>query len=46
MFRTFATRTAENVVDTPLPHEKVPLLTPQLPLEEVRVKLEVLPDIV
>jgi hypothetical protein len=29
---------------TPLPHEKVVPLTPQLPLEEVMVKLEVVPE--
>ncbi len=40
-------RTAEKVVkETPLPHEKVVPLTPQLPLEEVMVKLDVVPEIV
>jgi len=37
--------TAENVVEeTPLPHVKTPPLTPQLPLEDDIVKLEVVPD--
>ena len=40
-------RTAEKVVkETPLPHEKVVPLTPQLPLEDVMVKLDVVPEIV
>jgi len=39
--------TAEKVVnETPLPHAKVPPLTPQFPLEEVMVKLEAVPEIV
>jgi len=32
--------TAEKVEETPLPQEKVPPETPQLPFEDVRVKLE------
>jgi len=37
--------TAENdVSDTPLPHANVPPLTPQLPLDEVMVKLDVVPE--
>lgn len=40
-------RTAEkDVAVTPLPHEKVVPLTPQLPLEDVMVKLDVVPEIV
>jgi len=39
--------TAEKVVwETPLPHEKVEPLTPQLPFEEVMVKLEAVPEMV
>jgi len=39
--------TAENVVNvTPDPQENVPLLTPQFPLEDVIVKLELVPLIV
>jgi len=37
--------TAEKLVsETPLPHANVPPLTPQLPFEEVMVKLEVDPE--
>jgi len=32
------------VRETPLPHVSCPLLIPQLPLEDVIVKLEVVPD--
>lgn len=40
-------RTAEkDAAVTPLPHEKVVPLTPQLPLEDVMVKLDVVPEIV
>lgn len=36
--------TAEKEVDaTPVPQEKLPPETPQLPFEEVRVKLELVP---
>jgi hypothetical protein len=36
--------TAEKAVwETPLPQEKVPPETPQLPLDDVRVKLELVP---
>lgn len=39
--------TAENVVEvTLLPHANVPLLTPQLPFDEVMVKLELVPEMV
>jgi len=38
--------TAENVDETPLPQLNAPPLTPQLPLEEVIVKLEAVPEIV
>lgn len=38
--------TAENVDETPLPQLNAPPLTPQLPLEEVIVKLEAEPEIV
>lgn len=31
---------------TPLPQENTPLETPQFPLDEVMVKLDVVPDIV
>jgi len=38
-------RTAEKPVrETPLPHANDPPLTPQLPLDEVMVKLEVVPE--
>jgi len=37
--------TAEKLVgETPLPQESDPLLTPQLPLDEDRVKLEAVPE--
>jgi len=37
--------TAEKLVrETPLPQENDPPLTPQLPLDEVKVKLEVVPE--
>jgi hypothetical protein len=37
--------TAEKLVgETPLPQENDPLLTPQLPLDEDRVKLEAVPE--
>jgi len=38
--------TTENVDETPLPQLNAPPLTPQLPLEEVIVKLEAVPEIV
>lgn len=38
--------TAEKVDETPLPQLNAPPLTPQLPLEEVIVKLEAVPEIV
>lgn len=40
-------RTVENVdEDTPLPHANTPLLTPQLPFDEVIVKLSAFPVVV
>lgn len=34
------------VCETPLPHANVPLLIPQLPFEELTVKLELVPEVV
>jgi hypothetical protein len=44
-FKIHPIRTAENVEAlTPLPHENFPADTPQLPFDDVRVKLELDPD--
>lgn len=43
--RIHSVRTAENVDElTPLPHENLPLETPQFPFDDFNVKLELVPD--